>query len=339
MNTHIVTTILCLNSGSSSLKTAAFDTDLHELGRVGTAGVGSGALTDVLHQLDIASPDIVVHRIVHGGPHHDRPCVVDADLIDELDTLTPLAPLHLPPALELVRASFDRFPVAVHVACFDTAFHHDLPEVARRYALPDMEETRHVRRYGFHGLSCEHVVTSLEPGKTKRLVIAHLGAGCSVTAVSDGKSIDTSMGFTPAGGVPMATRPGDLDPGLLIYLLRNGLDVDQLAHIINFESGLTALAGTGDMKSLLERNDAEADLAMDLFCMRVAQQIGAYAVTLDGLDALAFTGGIGEHAPTVRELIVQKLQILQPFDTFVIPTNEELVMARHAASFLPLRHL
>jgi acetate kinase len=330
-----VTTILCLNAGSSSLKIAVFDENIVEQCRLTIADGDDTSMTDLLHDLGIGIPDVVVHRIVHGGPHHDRPCIIDGTILQELDALTPLAPLHLPRAINLVRSSFDHFPLATHIACFDTAFHHDLPETAQRFCLPRLDGLEQVRRYGFHGLSCENVVSALTPGSTHRLVIAHLGAGSSVTAIRDGKSIETSMGFTPAGGIPMATRSGDLDPGLLVYLLRNGLDAEQLANMINFESGLTAIAGTGDMKTLLAREDPEAQLAIDLFCRRVAQQIGAYAVALGGIDTLVFTGGIGEHAGVIRNRITEQLGLLQRFDIVVVPTNEELVMARHALQFSP----
>jgi acetate kinase len=339
MNTRTVTTVLCLNSGSSSIKAAAFDGDLHELGRAAAEGSTPASLAEVLRQLGATTPEVVVHRVVHGGMDYDAPCVIDSEVLRKLSDLAPLAPLHLPPALDIIRTAFDHFPLATHVACFDTAFHHDMPEVEQRYPLPKTEATKYVRRYGFHGLSCENVVASLNETQTRLLIVAHIGSGCSITAVKNGKSIANSMGFTPAGGIPMATRPGDLDPGLLVYLMNNGLSADELAHLINFDSGLKGIAGTGDMRALLERSDDDAELAVEMFCDRVAQQIGSYAVSLSGLATLAFTGGIGEHSTEVRNRITGRLQLLEPFEVVTIPTNEELVMARHALEFLPLRHV
>jgi acetate kinase len=331
-----VTTILCLNAGSSSVKAAVFDGDLTEQRRI--AQTGAVASKCILTDLASHTPDVIVHRIVHGADAFDRPCVVDAHMMQTLNKLVPLAPLHLPPALDLIHTSSDHFPTATQVACFDTAFHHHMPDIARRYPLPQIPLTQQVRRYGFHGLSCENVVATLTTAETRRLIVAHLGAGCSVTAVKDGKSINTSMGFTPAGGVFMATRSGDLDPGLLLYLLKNGLTVDELDHLVNVESGLTAIAGTGDMRTLLERTDDDANLAVDMFCSHVAQRIAAYAVSLGELETLAFTGGIGERASGIRDRIVEHLHLLQPFETRTVPTNEELVMARHALRFLPQQH-
>jgi acetate kinase len=334
-----VTTILCLNSGSSSVKVAAFDGKLHEMGRAAADGSTATSLTKALGQLSAANPDVVVHRVVHGGTEYDTPCVIDSEVLRKLSAFAPLAPLHLPPALDGIRTAFDHFPLATHVACFDTAFHHDMPEVAQRFPLPRTDATKYVRRYGFHGLSCENVVSTLDANQAQRLIVAHLGSGCSITAIKDGKSIANSMGFTPAGGIPMATRPGDLDPGLLVYLMNQDLTADELAHLINFESGLQGIAGIGDMRALLGRSDDDAKLAVEMFCDRVAQQIGSYAVSLSGLDTLAFTGGIGEHSSEIRTRITERLQLLEPFEVLTVPTNEELVMARHALGFLPLRTL
>jgi acetate kinase len=334
-----VTTILCLNSGSSSLKAAAFDGNLKELGRAAADGSTASSLARTLREFDVAAPDVIVHRVVHGGMEYDAPCVIDSEVLRKLSDLVPLASLHLPPALDIIKTAFDHFPLATHVACFDTAFHYDMPEVEQRYPLPKTEVTKYVRRYGFHGLSCENVVASLNEPQTRRLIVAHLGSGCSITAIKNGKSIANSMGFTPAGGIPMTTRPGDLDPGLLVYLMSNGLSADELAHLINFDSGLKGIAGTGDMRALLERSDDDAMLAVEMFCDRVAQQIGSYAVSLSGLATLVFTGGIGEHSTEIRNRITERLQLLEPFEVLTVPTNEELVMARHALDFLPLREL
>jgi acetate kinase len=315
-----------MNAGSSTVKVATFTVELREIERLTLSIDAHAELADVLGE---SMPHVVAHRIVHGGPHHDRAVIIDDDVVSELTALVPLAPLHLPAALQLLAKARQQFPDAKHVACFDTAFHHGMPDVATRYPLPSSLLNDGIRKYGFHGLSCEHVVHALGSQKS-RLVIAHLGAGCSVTAVRDGKSIDTSMSFTPLGGVIMASRPGDLDPGLLLHLLANGINADELTQALNFESGLRALAGTGDMQELLARNDDDAALAIEMFCSRIAQYVAASTVSLGGIDTLAFTGGIGEHAPAIRDRIVAALGVLGPFDVEVVPANEELTMARQA---------
>ncbi len=317
--------ILCVNVGSSTVKTALFDTNLNELGRAVHPDISA------LKHIGRA-PAVVAHRLVHGGPNHSKPVVIDEELIKELHRLSPLAPLHLPPALDALDEARQMFPEAVHVACFDTAFHHTIPDVAATYALPRSLIGPEIRRYGFHGLSCEHVVRTLGEDSTRRCVIAHLGSGCSVTAVRNGESVDNSMGFTPAGGLVMATRPGDLDPGLMLYLIEHGNGARDLANTINHEAGLAAIAGTPDMRDLLQRTDTDARLAVEMFCYRVVQFIGAYATTLGGVDTLVFTGGIGENSHEVRARIVDSLSILRPFTVEIVPANEELVMAQQALS-------
>ena len=226
----------------------------------------------------------------------------------------PFAPLHLPAELSAIAAARRHFGDVPQVACFDTAFHHTLPAVARRYALPSSLYDAGVRRYGFHGLSYESVVASLGAPTLGRAVIAHLGSGASMVAIRDGKSIDTTMGFTPAGGLVMGTRPGDLDPGLLVYLLEHaGYDARSLARLVDHEAGLLALSGSSaDMQQLLatRATDARAALAVDVFCHHARKWIGALATTLGGLDTLVFTGGIGEHAPEVRAEICRGLEHL-----------------------------
>lgn len=329
--------ILCLNLGSSSLKAATFDEQLQRAGRFSSPRTGDlfALLSRTAEELLPEPPRVIAHRVVHGGPESAVARVVDPQLLHELSRLVPMAPLHMPDAIESIKAAMDHFPLATHVACFDTSFHHDLPDIAKRVAIP----THEIRKYGFHGLSCEHVVNTVDETQTRRLVIAHLGAGASVTAVHNGKSVDTSMGFTPCAGIPMATRSGDLDPGILIYLLRNGMSVDEVEIMLNHHSGLKAIAGTGDMQSLLARDDDLAHLAIDIFCERTAQRIAAAAVTLGGMETLVFTGGIGEHCPTIRQAIIDKLEAaLGSFEDLVVPADEEIVMARHARSFLPAEH-
>ena len=222
-----------------------------------------------------------------------------------------------------------------HYACLDTAFHRTMPARATHLALPKHYADEGVIRYGFHGLSYESIVATLGNDLPPRLVVAHLGSGASLCAIRDGRSIDTSMGLTPTGGIPMATRTGDLDPGVLVYLMRTGtLDADALEHLINHESGLKGLSDSNDdMQALLQRSDADAELAIDIFCTAVRKTIGAYAALMGGLDRVVFTGGIGEHAATVRERICDGLEFLDvQFD--VIETQEERQIARHCRTLL-----
>lgn len=304
-------TVLALNAGSSTLKYTLYRCDGRaetklsgETLKVGDAG-HAGLLDRLLVEL-AEPPSVVGHRIVHGGSRFTEPVRVDDAVLEQLAELIPLAPLHLPPALDLLRAAITRCPAAQHVACFDTAFHQTLPEVARRFALPAALYEQGIRRYGFHGLSYQYVVSALGAPLPARLVVAHLGSGASMAAIRDGRSIDTSMGFTPAGGLPMGTRSGDLDPGVLLHLLReHGHSIDELEQLINHRSGLLGVAGSSDMAelvSLAQRGDARARAGIELFSYAIKKQLGAYAAVLGGLDCVVFTGGIGEHVPLVREL-------------------------------------
>jgi acetate kinase len=359
----VTETILALNAGSSTLKYALYRCD--EAGEhpllsetLKTSGAGHSAMLEGVIERTRASfglePTIVGHRIVHGGATFTAPVRVDEAVLQQLTELIPLAPLHMPAALDLLRAALARCPAASHVACFDTAFHHSLPEVARRFALPAALYERGVRRYGFHGLSCEYVVSTFGARLPARLVVAHLGSGASMTAIRDGRSVDTSMGFTPAGGLPMGTRAGDLDPGVLIHLLREpGRSVDGLEKLVNQESGLLGVAGSSDMTELVSRAQAgsvTARAGIELFAYAVKKQVGAYAAVLGGLDCLVFTGGIGEHAPLVRELSCADLTALgleldtarntanadiiscddSPCQVRVVRTDEDSIIARAA---------
>jgi acetate kinase len=267
--------ILALNCGSSSLKYAVFDASgetrgLHgEVARIGSGGATDHAaavsgVMDELAKAGVTDLGAVGHRLVHGGPHHAEPELVDEALLASLDELVPYAPLHLPPELRAIRAVSTRFAGLPQVVCFDTAFHATLPEIARRFALPSSLFDSGVRRYGFHGLSYEYVVESLGASTLGRAVVAHLGNGSSMTALLDGRSVDTTMGFTPTAGLVMGTRAGDLDPGLLVYLLEHrGYDAHRLDRLVNNEAGLLALSGsTSDMKSLLEKRASGASLAL-----------------------------------------------------------------------------
>ncbi len=261
----------------------------------------------------------VGHRVVHGGPKYSEPQRITAEMVEELRRLSPFDPEHLPEEILLTEAFHRRFPELPQVACFDTAFHHDLPRVARLLPIPRRYEARGVRRYGFHGLSYAFLMEELARlaganAAQGRIILAHLGNGASLAAVRDGKPVDTSMSFTPTAGVPMSTRSGDLDPGLLWYLARTeGLDVKRFNEMVNFQSGLLGLSETSsDMRDLLEHEtqDVRAAEAVALFCYQVKKWIGAFAAALGGLDTLVFAGGIGENAPTVRARISEGLGFL-----------------------------
>lgn len=260
----------------------------------------------------------VGHRVVHGGPRYGAPQVITAGMLEELRRLSPFDPEHLPSELALAEGFHRRFPQLPQVACFDTYFHQDLPRVARLLPIPRRYEAQGVRRYGFHGLSYAFLMERLPhlagaQAAQGRLVLAHLGSGASLAAVHAGRPIDTSMGFTPAAGVPMSTRSGDLDPGLVWYLARTeGLQAEGFNRMVNDESGLLGVSGrSGDMRDLLElAGDAPAREAVALFCYQVRKCIGAFAAALGGLDTLVFTGGIGEHAAPVRAQICENLEFL-----------------------------
>jgi acetate kinase len=261
----------------------------------------------------------VGHRVVHGGPKYSEPQRITMEMVEELHQLQPFDPEHLPEEILLTEAFHHRFPDLVQVACFDTAFHHDLPRVAKLLPIPRRYEAQGVRRYGFHGLSYAFLIEELArvagPQVAQgRVILAHLGNGASLAAVYEGKSVDTSMGITPAGGVPMSTRSGDLDPGLVWYLARTDkVTAKKFNEIVNFQSGLLGLSETSsDMHDLLEREteDVRAAEAVALFCYQVKKWIGAFAAALGGLDTLVFAGGIGENASVVRARICDGLGFL-----------------------------
>jgi acetate kinase len=348
--------VLCVNAGSSSLKSSVYEDDRLLASTTVDADDVASALGDVLDQIDgrrLPEPDAVGHRIVHGGPKHTQHAVLDEDVLDDLRAAVRFAPLHLPASLQAVGQITARLGSDVpQVACFDTAFHRDLPDVAQRYPLPDWVHDAGVRRYGFHGLSCEYVVDHLGAELRRRAVVAHLGSGASCTALRDGRSVDTTMGLTPTGGIVMATRTGDLDPGVLLHLARHhGLDPDGLEHLVDHEGGLQGLAGSHDMAALLavEADDPAAARAVDAFCYRARQAIGALTATLGGLDTLVFAGGIGEHAPIIRSRVCAGLEhldvALDPaangrgdvvvstgrVAVRVVATDENRMIARHTA--------
>jgi acetate kinase len=323
--------VLVLNAGSATLKATVIDLPAQEprfdrtVDWASTArdevGVAVGDVIEAIAAAGIGldSIEVVGHRVVHGGERFIAPTPVDDEVLTGLDAVAELAPLHDPIAIATIRATRERMPDVPQVADFDTAFHAALPEVARRYPVPDEWISRHgVRRFGFHGLSVEWSVGRAaallqRPVTELRLVVAHLGGGCSVTAVDRGRSVDTSMGLTPMEGLMMATRAGSIDPGIVFRLLHDGRSADQIERELDHESGLKGVGGTGDMRQLLDRaavGDDRASLAIDLFVRRAVAGIAASATALPRLDALVFTGGIGEHAAIVRERICDGLRLI-----------------------------
>jgi acetate kinase len=265
----------------------------------------------LLAHCKMPAPVAVGHRIVHGGPKLRRHCLIDDEVLLQLGAASAFAPLHIPSALSVIGFSREHFTAATQVACFDTAFHADLPEVARVLPIPKELQLEGIQRYGFHGLSCESIVRQLADNLPDRLIIAHLGNGASVTAVKAGKSIDTSMGLTPSGGVIMGTRSGDLDPGVLIYLMREKqLNAAMLEELIDRRSGLLGVSGIdGDMRRLHKAASSKTDarLAIEMFCYSVRKQVAAMIAALDGADLVVFTGGIGENDEEVRATICRGL--------------------------------
>ena len=265
--------------------------------------------------------DAVGHRVVHGGARFRDPVRIDEEVVGAIRELSALAPLHNRPALAGIERAREALPAVPHVAVFDTAFHVTIPEPAATYAIPSRwRDEWGVRRYGFHGLAVESVAEQVRVG---RLVVCHLGGGCSVTAVLDGRSVDTTMGFSPLEGVPMATRSGSVDPGALIYLLRErGLSADELDASLEHESGLAALGGLGE------------PLGFAVYTYRIAQAAAAMAVALGGVDALAFSGGVGENRADVREAVAGLLAFLGDFRVEVAPAREDVVVARAVRGLL-----
>lgn len=303
--------VLSLNQGSSSLKAGLHRVDASSCTTLHSESFASDAAGDALDSMlarlasgDLPRPEIVAHRIVHGGPQVQTHCMIDDAVMAALDDASLLAPLHAPASLTLIRHLAMQFPDLRQVACLDTRFHASLPDVARVMPIPRALRQQGVVRYGFHGLSCESILQQLGDEVPARTVIAHLGNGSSVTAVREGLSADTSMGLTPTGGVVMGTRSGELDPGVLIYLMRmQGFGADELEALVNQQSGLLGISGlSGDMRVLRKAavTGADARMAIQLFGMSVRKQIAAMTSVLGGLDLLVFTGGIGEHDAQAR---------------------------------------
>ncbi len=387
--------ILTLNAGSSSLKFALFETDGEALiptarGQIEGIGVAphltaKGMGGEVLEErrwprgegLDhesflgpllgwveaqLGGDDLVAvgHRVVHGGATFSAPVAIDDAVLAKLEALCPLAPLHQPHNLAGVRAARAARSDLPQVACFDTTFHHGHAEVVAGYALPRAWRDLGVRRYGFHGLSYEYVMSqlrTLDPALAAgRVIVAHLGAGASLCAIAAGRSVDTTMGFTALDGLMMATRCGTLDPGVVLYLQQQeGLTADQVATLLYEQSGLLGVSGvSGDMRTLLASSDIRAKQAIELYIFRIAREAGALMSSLGGLDGIVFTAGVGENAPEIRWAIAERLAwtglVLDPaanavgrgcihdrssrLEAWVVPTDEETTIARHAKSLV-----
>lgn len=299
-------------------------------------------------------PKAVGHRIVHGGPNLLEHQAITPAVLKELEAASVFAPLHVPVELRLIRLAEEHFPAVPQFACFDTAFHRTLPESAARFALPERFWAAGVRRYGFHGLSCESILHTLGDRMPPRIIVAHLGSGSSITAIARGHSVDTSMGLTPTGGIVMATRTGDLDPGIFPHIMRTAnLGADQLEHLLDRESGLLALSCfSADMRELRQAaGNPRAQLAIEVFSRSARKVIGSFVAILGGFDLLVFTGGIGEHDAATRAQICDGLEPLgvaldpaanlesrpviskpeSPAQVRVIQTNEDAQIARHTA--------
>lgn len=392
--------VLVLNSGSSSLKAGLFVPDAANFAgeravltaEAGGIGQGGGklavhgdsgqplasedrsfgsqaealeAIVDAFDKQD-ARPAAIGHRVVHGGPRLQQHMRITPAVLAILQQAVHFAPLHLPSAIQLIEHMAQLYPDLPQVACFDTAFHRTLPPVARRLPIPAEYDAAGVRRYGFHGLSYESLIRQLRAESARlpdRIVMAHLGSGSSLCAALRGESVDTTMSFTPDGGIPMATRTGDLDPGVLFFLARQGrLSVDALENMVNKRSGLAAISGgTGDMQKLEQamtdqatKNGTDAALAFNVFATAIAKQIVALTVSLNGLDLLVFAGGIGEHSASLRAAVVGRLaafgiridaeanrqhkpaiqEASSKVPIRILPAQEDLMIASHTRSLL-----
>ena len=351
MNDHLLT----LNAGSSSIKYALFTRDGSRLvsgGQIDGIGVAQGAssapaarthddaLAEILAGLQARNLRVgaVGHRIVHGGARFVQPARIDDALVAQLGALIPLAPLHQPHNVAGVRAARLAFADVPQVACFDTAFHAVQPELNRRFALPQSLFDAGVRRYGFHGLSYESILAQLQasdPVRARgRVVIAHLGNGASMCALHDGRSVATTMSFSPLDGLPMGTRCGRLDPAVVLHLIQQqGRSADEVARLLFRESGLRGLSGvSSDMRELEASSAPAARMAIDYFVEHVLRELAGMAAALRGIDTFVFTGGIGENAAALRERIVAGAAWMRPFDVQVLHTDEESVIARHTAA-------
>jgi acetate kinase len=393
-----VDTILVVNAGSSSVKFQVFGADRErapkrlikgQMDGIGTRprlraeaadktplidqSYGAEEVSDVpaalatagvwLRETQKLEPSAVGHRVVHGGPQYERPILIDREVLTNLERYVSLAPLHQPNNLAPIRSILARSPDLPQVACFDTAFHRDHSALADRYAIPERLYEEGVRRYGFHGLSYEYIASRLPQVAPKiaagRVIVAHLGSGASMCALSGGRSVESTMGFTALDGLPMGTRPGQIDPGVVLYLIEEKrMTAAQVQDLLYRECGLKGLSGiSNDVRELAASRDPRARFALDYFVYRIGLQAGLLAAALGGLDAFIFTAGIGENSPSVRASIAEKLAwlggVLDPqanaagdtsiaardsrIGLYVVPTDEELMIARHTSALLAAR--
>lgn len=394
MTANVINRRLCvLNAGSSSLKFGVYGIDggLRQLQAGAVEGISGGGKARLrvttadgqpVHEAALDAPDHATaldalaavpdgplaraglaafgHRVVHGGPDMTAPVVVDTTTLARIEALNPLAPLHNPPAVAVLRALGERFPNVMQVACFDTAFHRSHPPVADRFAIPDALYREGVRRYGFHGLSYEYIAGALAEQAPEialgRVVVAHLGSGASMCALAGGRSVDSSMGFTALDGLPMGTRSGSLDSGVILWLQQQkGWSVDRVERFLYEECGLKGLSGvSNDMRTLLASEAPLAKLAVDYFVYHVVRTAGSLAASMGGIDGMVFTAGIGERSPEIRARVLRRLGWLgfvldeaanqaaalrlthadSPRPAYVLPTDEEIVIARHTLALL-----
>ena len=372
-----------INAGSSSIKMALYEINdepvLKLSGKIESIGTGNSNLVvkqnDVKKEVEINATDFhsatlsfidwlekqswfenvkaIGHRIVH-GMHHTKPEIITDDLLKELNSIIEYDPDHLPSEIEIIQQLKQKHPNLLQVACFDTAFHTTIPAVAKTFAIPKNYYEEGIQRYGFHGISYSYLMQELkkknEAETNGRIILAHLGNGASIAAVREGKCIDTSMGFTPAGGIVMSSRSGDIDPGVAWFLMQKGMDAKAFNELINHQSGLLGISGiSSDMQQLLQqKKNKDAALAIDIFCYQIKKYIGGYTAALGGLDIMVFAGGIGENAPEIRTRICNSFAYLNiqldeeknnknewqisnyesKIKVYVIPTNEELMIAK-----------
>jgi acetate kinase len=325
--------ILILNTGSSSLKYKLFDKDFFEVcsGNFRVEGKNySKSVGKIIEQIHVHIEDIktIGHRVVHGGGDADEIMPVSLNTMKIIEKYSPLAPLHNPPATEVIKIAIEKFPQATQFAAFDTAYFKDLPELVKTYPIDRLiAEKYSIVKYGFHGFSHQAMALEFDPDNNKKIITMHLGAGCSASAISSGKPIDTSMGFTPVEGLPMQTRSGDLDPEIFIYLAEK-IGVKKTKELIEYNSGLAGISGkSGDMLELLDCDDHYSKLAIEIFCYRAKKYLGAYTAVLGGLDSVVFSGEIGFGSELIRKKITSDLDYLE-FKIEKLKQNEELIIAK-----------
>ncbi len=343
--------IAVINSGSSSLKCKLFEMPSKkmliekEIQKIGEEDSPIHSHAEALEALgiDFSDVDAIGHRVVHGGEKLQKSCIIDAQVVEIIQDLIPLAPLHNPANLEGIKALKEKMPDIPQIAVFDTAFHSSLQKEAFIYALPyELYEKHDIRRYGFHGTSHAYLTKEAakileKPLEELNIITLHLGNGASACAVKNGKSMDTSMGFTPLEGLMMGTRCGDIDPDIPLFLQRElGMNAKEVDILLNKESGLKGVCGENDLREILLREDAKAQLALDIMIRRIQKYIGAYMVLLENVDAIVFSGGIGEHSNYVRERVMDN-SIIKEIKSLVIETNEEFEIANECYRIIKSR--